>query len=567
MHPVILIILAVAVWIMGYRFYGKFLRLGILQLDEDAATPALAGRPGAAPSDRWTATAFHASTGAGLLSIIGAAIAVVWGWVPAFLWVVVGSVVAATVLALGTLWATVRRSGDSLAGLAYDIGGLPAALALFAAGVLLLVLVGGMLGIVLGSLLNAHPETTWPFLALMAVGALLSGSARNAPARIAAGAAIFAAAFVAGQYFPLGLTGSWNFSIRGVEVFGLRHELIWAVIALYIAYRAARVSPGESSHGRGILATALAVTVLVLFIAGTALQGGTLEAPRIQSLDALPPVAALLFIVVTGGALSGMQALVASGATAPALGRQRDVVATGYLGTGLDSLLAVMVIVALAAGFSDRGTWEMVYGTWPVYGGLYIWLDLAITKVALAIAALGLPMPWCIGLVAAMCATLALSMLETALRILSNSVQEFVQDFEFEWANAPSFKQRAAVVLMGGAALVFSQTHVNLQHWLLVGIANQWFACSVLALLALFLWRARRPAALCWAPLVVVGPLTLWGTAWIMVQWVRQGDWGLLALGLLICLTSLIYLVYCGVAAVHMRRQMAETPGSVPPHF
>ena len=565
MHPLILMLLALAVLIMGYRFYGKFLKLGILQLHDDFPMPAQsAGNPDFEPRGTWTLSMIHAAAATGVLSIIGAAIAVIWGWVPAFLWVVTGSMVAATVLSLGVLWATLRRSGESLAGLAYEMAGLPAALCLFFAGVLLLVLVGGALGMVLGSLLHAHPETTWPFLSLLVIGTLLKGTLRDSPLSTAAAVAVFVAAFFVGQYFPLSLGGSWTFSIRGTEVVGLRHELIWAAIALFIAYRAAGMRASEGTHGRGILASTLAVAVLLLFIAGTALQGNALDAPQFHDVEGLPPAPVLLFLVVTGGALSGMHALVASGSSARNLQKQHDAIPAGYLGVGLDSLLAVMVIVALVAGFADREAWEAVYGTWPVYGGLYVWVDLAVIKIALSISALGIPLAWSVGLVAAMAAALALTMLETALRILSSQVGEFVEDFEFKWANTPTFKQRCAVVLIGFATLTLAQTHLNLQHWLLVGIANQWFACSVLVLLGLFLWKSRRSAVFCWAPLAVVGPLSIWGTIWIMMQWYGRGDWMLFGVGAAVCLFCLVFLGFCGNTALQLRRQMAETTTVAP---
>jgi len=568
MHPIILIVLALAIGIMGYRFYGKFLKLGILQLHDDYSAPALArpDDPDFEPRGRWTLSALHAAASTGLLSLIGAAVAVVWGWVPAFLWVLLGSVVAATVLGLGTLWATLRRSGESLAGLAYEMGGLPAALALFFTGVLLLVLVGGSLGMVLGSLLHAHPETTWPFLSLLFIGSLLRGDVRGSPMRAAVAAAIFIAAFFAGQFFPLSLVGSWTFSIRGVEVFGLSHELVWAGIALYMAYRAAGLRAGAGTHGRAILASLVTVTVLVLFIVGTALQGNGLDAPQFNTADDLPPTLLLLFVVVTGGALSGMHALVASGFTARSLQGEQDIMTVGYLGVALDGLVAVMVIVALVSGFTDRDAWNTVYGTWPVYGGLYVWVDLAITKISLTISAVGIPLAWSVGLVAAMCAILALSMLETTLRILSHSVQEFVQDFEFRWVNTPTFKQRAALVLIGVTTFIMAQATLNLQDWLLVGIANQWFACSVLVLLGLVLWRAQRAAVFCWGPLAVIGPLTIWGTGWIMLQWLREGDWVLLGVGALVCLCAAVYLVLCAGTALQLRRQMAEG-AAAPPRF
>jgi len=559
MHPTVMILLAVAVGALGYRFYGKFLKLGILQLHDEgsSAAPGRADDPDFEPRGRWAVSAVHAATSTGLLSLIGAAVAVVWGWVPAFLWVVVGGMVAATVLSVGTMWASLRRPGESLAGLAYEIGGLPAALALFFAGVMLLVLVGATLGMILGNLLHAHPETTWPFLSLMVVGGLLRGDPRTAALRIGAGLVLFAAAFAAGHYLPLSLGGSWIVSIRGVEMLSLRHELIWAGIALAIAYRAAHLRPSDGSHGRCMLGTLLAVLVLVLFTAGTALQGNTMDAPQFNNIEALPPAPVLIFLVLTGGALSGMHALIAAGATSRGLQRQRDIMPVGYTGVGLESLVAVMVIAALVTGFTGVESWQSVYGTWPTYGGLYIWVDLAITKIALAISATGVPLAWAVALVAAMAAALALAMLETGLRILSASVGELIDDFELQWVRSERFNQRAAVALTGLAAFALSQTQVNLQHWLLVGIANQWLACAVLLLLGLLLWQTRRPALLCWIPLAVIGPLTLWGSGWIMLQWLRQGDWALLGIGAVICATGLVYFAGCGNAALRLRRQTA----------
>lgn len=555
MHPVFLILLALAMWAMGYRFFGKFLRLAMLQVDANGARAAAPGR--------LTLGAVHAAAATGLLSIIGAAIAVVWGWVPAFLWVVLASMIAATVLAVGVLWTTVQRAGDSLAGVAFDLAGLPAALMLFFMGVVLLVLVGATLGNVLGDLVDAHPESAWALLALLVAG--VPGRGDGNPARRHGGAVLLVlAAVLVGLQLPLQLSGDWSLSLRGVALFTLPHELLWTLAALAMAYRALGAPDTAARDARGVVTVLLALAVLALFLAGTAVQGNALDAPQFNSVAALPAAPVLLFIVVTGGALSGMHALVASGLTARHTPAPRDIMRTGYFGVGLDSLVAVMVIVALVAGFSDTTSWQAVYGSWPAYGGLYVWLDLAITHIAYAISALGIPLPWSIALVATLCVALALSMLETALRLLGGSVDEFVQDFEFDWARGPHFKQQAATLLIGVATLLIAQSGANLQHWLLLGITNQWFACLVLVLLGMALWRARRPALLCWAPLLIIGPLTLWGTVWVMLEWQAQGDWGLLGTGAAVCLGGLVFLTIAARSVARLRRELAAAPTADP---
>ena len=76
MHPIVLILLAVGVWVMGYRFYGKFIRLGILQLQEDGSAPVVShtGDPALEPRSPLILSTFHAAASTGLLSVIGA-----WG--------------------------------------------------------------------------------------------------------------------------------------------------------------------------------------------------------------------------------------------------------------------------------------------------------------------------------------------------------------------------------------------------------------------------------------------------------------------------------------------------------
>lgn len=565
MFALILISLAIVVWIMGYRFYGKFLRLGILQF-HDWSTPIVSNDMSSeqVPRRSLALSGFHAAASTGILSIIGAAIAMVWGWVPGFLWVVVAGMVAATVLSLGAMWISLRRQGESMAGLAFELGGLPAALSLFFMGMILLVMVGASLGIIIGLILHAHPEITWPFLSLLMIAGFWNMKLGNATLRWAVVIFMVIAAFVLGQYFPLSLGGSWTFSVRGQEMIGLKHELIWAGIALYMAYRAAHGSLDGGTQGRGILASLLALLVLILFTSGSVISDFEIDAPQFQNLAELPPTLVLLFLVITGGALSGMHALVASGCSSKQLQKQNDAMQVGYFGVGLDSLLAVAVIAALATGFSNQDDWAQVFSIWPSYGGLYVWLDLVITKMGLTISATGIPLSWSIGLVAALCVALALSMLETALRILSAAVEEFVEDFDLKLVNTPSFKQRAALTLIGITALVLSQTNLNLQHWLLIGITNQWFACVVLMLLGLGLMRLRRSPVFAWIPLIMVLPFVIWGTGWILWHWALNAHWVFLAVGGLTCALGLIFTIISMVAGNRLRKQRAEDTTVVP---
>ena len=163
MNAMILLAIVLCVFVMGYRFYARFLMLGVFLPPGDAALPAIQhsdhhdyGTPG-----RWQLAGFHTAASAGLLSVTGAGIGVAWGWVPAFLWIVVGTLVAGGTYVLASLWSSLRENGNSLAGVIFGSAGAWAALPVFLLGLSVLVLVCTLTLVLLGQLLQTHPEATW----------------------------------------------------------------------------------------------------------------------------------------------------------------------------------------------------------------------------------------------------------------------------------------------------------------------------------------------------------------------------------------------------------------------
>jgi carbon starvation protein len=120
MNSILLAMAALAIFALGYRLYSKFIAEKIYQLDPDYQTPAHVLEDGRdfVPTNKWIVLGYHFTSVAGAAPIVGPAIAIYWGWLPAILWVALGTVFAAGVHDFGTLVLSIRHKGRSIGTLA-----------------------------------------------------------------------------------------------------------------------------------------------------------------------------------------------------------------------------------------------------------------------------------------------------------------------------------------------------------------------------------------------------------------------------------------------------------------
>ena len=123
MNAVVLAIVGLVAVFSGYRFYSRFMAEKIYRLDPDFRTPAHAQRDDIdyVPTNRVVLWGHHFTAVAGAAPIIGPSIAVVWGWLPAFLWVVIGTMFFAGVHDFGAIWASVRNKALSVGSLTGEV--------------------------------------------------------------------------------------------------------------------------------------------------------------------------------------------------------------------------------------------------------------------------------------------------------------------------------------------------------------------------------------------------------------------------------------------------------------
>ena len=567
MNALILMGIVLLVFIMGYRFYAKFLVLGIFRTENDMPTPARqrGDTLDFSPCNRWLLLGHNAAANVGILSITGIGIAVVWGWIPAFLWVVVGTLIAGGTYALAALWASLRQGGNSLAGIVFDIVGAWAALPLFFLGAFILVFLTALTCVLLGQLLQAHPEAAWVFLSMIFLPLLISRSLSSQPVVgklvwVFAAVGLLAVGIILGQQYPLRFSGTSILNINGIDVFRISQETPWVAIALAMAYHSIRVPVSAIARPRGVLVAVLLVTLLLLTGAGLLLSAPSIIAPDFNNDAGLPNVFPLLFLVVSGGAISGVYALIVTGTTVRQVEQSQHAPAISYGSVMLDGVLAALLLVALSAGFSTTGEWSAMYGQWPVTAEIYAWLDLAVTKLGRFVAATGIPMPIAIGIVASIIAAMALTMLENSLRALSFGVEEFIEDFDLKSLKGNRVRHRITVGIVIFATICLLQVDLRVDHWLFFGLANQLFAGCFMLVLSLIVLRYSSGTLFVLLPALFVLGCALWGLVWLVIDWWQKEAWILFIMTCIVGAAAVTSIFACTGALLKARQNNTVTP-------
>ena len=178
MSSVLLAVIGVAMILAGYALYSKYLASRIYKLEPDFVTPSHELRDDIdyVPTNKYVLWGHHFTSVAGAAPIVGPAVAVIWGWLPAFLWVTVGTVFFAGMHDMGALWASVRNRGKSMGALSARYIGARGANLFLVVIFLLLLMVNAAFAVVIAGLLVTTPTAVIPTWGAIFV-ALLVGQA------------------------------------------------------------------------------------------------------------------------------------------------------------------------------------------------------------------------------------------------------------------------------------------------------------------------------------------------------------------------------------------------------
>ncbi len=344
----------------GYFFYSKFIAEKIYQLDPDFETPAHSLRDDVdfIPTNRVVLWGHHFTAVAGAAPIIGPAIAVVWGWLPAFIWVIGGTIFFAGVHDFGAIWASVRNEGRSVGSLTGDVVSLRARTLFMIVIFFLLMMVNAVFAVSISNAFVATPSSVIPAWSAIAVAVAIGVLIYRVKVPILwptiIGTIILYAVIYLGDQVPVSLPETFM---------GLGAAPQWIVILFIYATIASLLPVWLLLQPRDYINGIQLIIGLALLFGAVFAANPTVVAPMYNTAvpEGTPPLVPLLFVTIACGALSGFHGLVASGTTSKQLNKETDARFVGYLGSSGEGLLALVTIIAVSAGFASLGEWQTTY--------------------------------------------------------------------------------------------------------------------------------------------------------------------------------------------------------------
>jgi carbon starvation protein len=550
MESILLALTAFLVFFLGYRLYSAFLARVIFRLDPDFRTPAheLRDNIDYMPTNKFVLWGHHFTSVAGAAPIIGPAIAVIWGWGPAFLWVILGTVFFAGIHDFSTLWVSVRHKGESMGSLTRAVIG-PRARSLFLLIIFfLLLLVNAVFAIAIAQLFSSFPESVaayWLQIPVaMGVGWLVyQRSVRiGVPALVAL---LLLLGFVGvGAMMPLALPE---------QILGLPASAWWVIIMLGYGALASRLPVWLLLQPRDFINAHLLFLVLTLIYLGVFVGAPELVAPMFneQVPEDAPSMLPLLFVTIACGAISGFHGLVSSGTTSKQLDRETDARFVGYLGATGEGLLAVAAILATTAGFATVGEWNQAYATWQSASDSGI--AHFVSGAGSMLQHLGIPAVLGTTFISVLVVAFAATTLDTSMRLQRFILSEIGTQYRMPVLGNRNIA--TAFVFVACVALAFAGDPDNpgaggMVLWPLFGTTNQLTAALSLLVVTLILSRLKRGFIYTLVPFLFIAIMTTWAMTLNIASFVDQGEWHLLIIGGIILVFAL-WLILEGVGAAH----------------
>ena len=527
MNSLVLMVFGLGMFFIGYRFYARFIGKRIYAIEDTSlVTPAHEFEDGLdyVPTRKHILFGHHFTSVAGAAPIIGPCVAAFWGWLPALLWVVLGTVFMGAVHDFGALVMSVREKGRSVADITARVVNTRTRTMFLIFVLLLTWLVLAVFAMAIADLFVAVPASVIPInieiLLAIAIGWLIYKKKVGAlvPSLIVLG--LLYLSIAVGVRFPLSL-----------ELLGMTKTSAtnaWIVFLFTYSAIASLLPVWFLLQPRDYINSHQLIVGLGLLYLGVLVAQPTIDAPAIRLTGSgAPPIFPLLFVTIACGAISGFHGLVASGTTSKQLDRLSDARFIGYGGMIGEGSLALATTLAAVAGIAlvtncnlptvgsvKDLSWSVYYDSWAHASGnkaaAFVLGGGALLK------SLGIPQSFANTLMAVLVISFAATTLDTATRI-----QRFIISELGTALKVPSLTNRYVATVLAvipALMLVFVSLpdpvtgQVKQAGWILwpiFGASNQMLAALTLMILTLYFWQRKRPILPLLIPMLFIMVVTL----------------------------------------------------------
>lgn len=523
MSGIALALIGMVVFFFGYRYYSKFIAERIYRLDPNYVTPAHQFNDGKdfVPTNKFVLWGHHFTSVAGAAPIVGPAIAVYWGWGPAFLWVILGTVFAAGVHDFGALVLSVRNKGQSVGTLAHKLIGKRAKLLFLFIILILVLMVNAVFAWVISNLFIKFPASVLSVFIQIPLAVWIGHHVYKKKGNmlfpsLVALAVMYITAIAASRipalqidlvsYFG-GADKSVAFGLNGVAM----SFFVWIIILMVYVYIASTLPVWKLLQPRDYINSHQLVVGLLILYLGLFFSNPTVTAPMTTGASDVSWFP-LLFITIACGAISGFHGLVSSGTSSKQLNTETDARFVGYLGAVGEGTLALIAIIAVSTYFttsadflstyesfaaaSKGGLGAFINGAGQLATGIFIPADIASTIVAVIVV------------------SFAATTLDTSVRLMRYIIAELGSEYKIPALTKTHVATTVAVV--SSAALVLLPEGPNgfgsggYLLWPLFGTSNQLLAGITLLLISIWLKRQGRNFLPTLLPMIFLLFMTLW---------------------------------------------------------
>lgn len=606
----------------AYLIYGRFLARRVFRLDPLRRTPAHELEDGVdyVPTKVPVLFGHHFASIAGLGPILGPAIAVIWGWVPAVLWVVIGSIFIGAVHDLGALSVSLRYRGRSIGDVARELIGHRARLLFLLIIFFLMSLAMGVFVLVISQLfVSYYPNAILPSLGLMLVAMALgvavyklklplgplsligvamlfllihlgvkyplptylwsAGEATRQAVQDALEAGAIAAPYgsvaVAEHLSRQGLAGAAD----DVQVAATAAMGQWSYTLLAYAFFASILPVWLLLQPRDYLNSYQLYAGLILLLVGLFVLQPTIAAPALNDATAIgaPPLFPFLFITIACGAISGFHSLVSSGTTVRQLNRETDALPIGFGAMLTEGALAILVIMACVAGLG-AAEWGSG-GTYASFGSISQQMSTQLASVVQGggnfLDALGINPTYGEAFIAVAIVAFALTTLDSATRLLRYNVEEIFRSVRLGWLANRYVASLTAVVGIGFFAFLRIEDPMTgalrpagMLLWTMFGTTNQLLAGLTLLAVSLFLYKLGRPIWYTVVPMVAMFVISLLAMLINLRDfWTAEvRNWPLIVTDVVVLLMTVWLIVEAAVSFSRGRGGLIFHDDQPPPH-
>lgn len=555
MSAAILLLIGLVLMALGYFIYSKFIAERIFRLDPEYRTPAHELEDGIdfVPTNKFVLWGHHFTSVAGAAPIVGPAIAVIWGWAPAFAWVVLGTIFFAGVHDMGAIWASVRNRARSIGSLTGDVVGKRARSIFMIVIFLVLLMVNAVFAVVIARLMMGFPTAVVPvwgaILVALVIGQLIYRRILTLPVVSVLGVIALYALIWVGPSVPLQMPAEVMPGLSGNATWILLLFLYAAIASVLPVW--VLLQPRDYINGLQLF-----IGLFVLYGAIVMLNPSMVAPMFNNDVPAgTPSLVPLLFVTIACGAISGFHGLVSSGTTSKQLNREPDARFVGYFGAMGEGGLALAAILVATAGFASLADWQAMYSAFGqggvtafVQGGAFIIHN-----------GLGMPEVTAATLLTVMAALFAGTTMDTGLRLQRYIFQEWGEIYHLEWMKKPL----PATLLAVGSCLLLAfgaggaDGSGGMIIWPLFGTTNQLLAGLTLLVITVMLVHLRRPMWYTLAPLCFLLVMTVTALVFQLRTFYEQGNWFLLGLDIVVLIAAILVAMECASALKRHRAQMA----------